>query len=141
MEELQEGAPFGTKKVQVLRASAAHDPLTESADWRLIKVNDREMIAFIKNLTTYANGRLPAATTDTDATMQQIASTLPRVTNILNIGAGSEPSGKEAFGGEDGSLTSKGPFIGVASRSRRDSIITYYGIERHDEWVFTPFFK
>ena len=136
MEELQEGAPFGTKKVQVLRASAARDPLTESGEWRLIKVNDREMIAFIRDLTTYANGRLPAATTDTDATMQQIAGTLPRVTNILNLG-----TCEEAPGGEDASLSSKGPFVGVASRSRRDSIVTYYGIERHDGWVFTPFFR
>jgi type II secretory pathway pseudopilin PulG len=136
MEELQEGAPFGTKKVQVLRASAARDPLTESGEWRLIKVNDRDLISFIRDLTKYANGRLPAATTDTDGTMQQIAGTLPRVTNILDIG-----TSEDAPGGEDASITSKGPFIGVASRSRRDSIITYYGIERHDEWVFTPFFK
>jgi len=136
MEELQEGAPFGTKKVQVLRASAARDPLTESGEWRLIKVNDREMIAFIRELTKYANGRLPAATTDTDGTMQQIAGTLPRLTNILDTGTTSE-----APGGEDASLSSKGPFIGVTSRSRRDSIIAYYGIERHDEWVFTPFYK
>jgi len=94
------------------------------------------MITFIKSLTTYANGRLPAATTDTDGTMQQIASTLPRVTNILDTG-----TREESPGGEDASLSSKGPFIGVASRSRRDSIITYYGIERHSDWVFTPFFK
>lgn len=136
MEELQEGAPFGTKKVQVLRASAARDPLTESGEWRLIKVNDRELIAFTRELTKYANGRLPAATTDTDGTMQQIAITLPRVTNILDTGTTAE-----APGGEDASLSSNGPFIGVASRSRRDSIIAYYGIERHDEWVFTPFYK
>lgn len=140
MEELQEGPPFGTKKVQVLRASAACDPLTsrdgKCGEWRLIKVNDRELIAFIRELTKYANGRLPDATTDPDPTMQQIKGTIPRVVNILDTGTATE-----APGGEDGSLTSKGPFIGVASRSRRDSIIAYYGIERHDEWVFTPFFK
>jgi type II secretory pathway pseudopilin PulG len=136
IEELQEGAPFGTKKVQVLRASAARDLLSEKGEWRLIKANDRALIDFVKNLTTYADGRLPNATTDTHPMMQQLANTLPRITNILNTG-----TSEDAPGGEDSSLTSNGPFIGVASRSRRESIIAYYGIERHDEWVFTPFFK
>ena len=38
MDELKEGAPFGTKKIQVLRASAACDPLTsregECGEWQ-----------------------------------------------------------------------------------------------------------
>jgi type II secretory pathway pseudopilin PulG len=136
IEELQEGAPFGTKKVQVLRASAAHDLLSESGEWRLVKVNDSAFVDFVRDLTKYADGHLPAATTDTNPMMQQIAGTIPRITNILDTG-----TSEGAPGGEDSSLTSNGPFIGVASRSRRESIVAYYGIERHDEWVFTPFFK
>jgi type II secretory pathway pseudopilin PulG len=137
IEELQEGAPFGTKKVQVLRASAAHDLLSESGEWRLIKVNDSAFVSFVRDLTKYADGRLPNATTDTHPMMQQIAGTLPRITNILDTGNSEDAPG----GGDNSSLTSNGPFIGVASRSRRESIVAYYGIERHDEWVFTPFFK
>jgi type II secretory pathway pseudopilin PulG len=135
MEELQEGAPFGTKKIQVLRASAARDPLTESGEWRLVKVNDRAFLNFIQELTKYANGRLPQSG-DNDPVMKQVEGTFPRLTGILDT-----EDGGGAPGGEDNTLTSKGPFIGVASRSQRESIITYYGIDRHDEWVFTPFFK
>jgi hypothetical protein len=58
------------------------------------------------------------------------------LTNILEI-----DSKEEAPGGEDDSEDSTGQFIGVASRSRRASVITYYGIERHDQWVFTPYFR
>jgi len=37
--------------------------------------------------------------------------------------------------------TDKTPFIGVASQSRSRSIITYYGIENHSKWIFTPLFR
>ncbi|MDT7604929.1 MAG: hypothetical protein QOF61_2926, partial [Acidobacteriota bacterium] len=26
-------------------------------------------------------------------------------------------------------------------RSRRKSVLTYYGIERHDRWIFTPAYR
>jgi type II secretory pathway pseudopilin PulG len=139
MEELLDGvAPDGsTKKVQVLRASAARDPLSTSGEWRLIKANDHAFVVFVKALTEYGDGKLPNATTDQALT--PLVPTLPRVTSIIT-GLDTETTEGSA-GGEDDSLTSKGPFIGVASRSNRDSIITYYGIERHDGWVFTPFYR
>jgi len=133
MEELQEGAPFGTKKIQVLRASAARDPLTESGEWRLVKVQDREFIEFMRAIALYTNGGQPQRLTK-DNRLQAIA--VPQITNVLDLG-----SEEEAPGGEDTSTMSKGPFVGVASRSRRESVITYYGIERHDKWVFTPLFR
>jgi competence protein ComGC len=133
MEELQKGAPVGTKNVQVLRASAARDPLSESGEWRLIKVNDRAMIAFIQELTTYTDGHLPAATND--PALAQVAQ-MPRVTGVLDI-----ETVEDSSDSEDDSLTSTGPFVGVASRSRRESVVTYYGIEQHSGWVFTPFFR
>jgi hypothetical protein len=66
MEELLEGvAPAGrTKKVQVLRASAARDPLSESGEWRTIKVNDPALIQFVRSLAEYGEGKLPNATND-----------------------------------------------------------------------------
>lgn len=133
MEELQEGAPFGTKKIQVLRASAARDPLSEDGEWRLIKPQDREFIEFVRALVLYTNGGQPQRLTK-DTRMQAIP--VPQVANVLDLG-----SEEEAPGGDDASATSKGPFVGVASRSRRESVIAYYGIERHDKWVFTPLFK
>jgi hypothetical protein len=36
---------------------------------------------------------------------------------------------------------SSGPFIGVATSSKSKSIINYYGIDRHDGWIFTPLFR
>jgi type II secretory pathway pseudopilin PulG len=136
MEELLEGAtPVGrTKKVMVLRASAARDPLSESGEWRTIKPNDPAFVRFVRDITEYADGRTPNPASD--PALQGIP--LPRVTALVT-GLGSEGSGGE--GGEDTSMSSNGPFIGVASRSRRDSIVTYYGIDHHDGWVFTPFYR
>jgi len=140
MDELLEGVtPQGrTKKVKVLRASAARDPLSESGEWRTVKPRDEAMLRFVRDITEYAEGRTPAPTGNPpDSALQPLAGLLPQL-NALVTGLG---SGSEEGGGEDGSLSTNGPFIGVTSRSRRDSIITYYGIERHDRWVFTPFFR
>jgi type II secretory pathway pseudopilin PulG len=137
MEDLIEGvAPPGViKKRQILRASAARDPLSSNGEWRLIKANDKEFNEFIRAVTLYSNGRLPP-TNDSNQTIKQLEGSFARITSILNLG-----SSEEAPGGEDTSMSSKGAFIGVASRSRRRSVLTYYDIERHDKWVFTPFFK
>ena len=133
MDELLEGAPVGTKKVKVLRASAARDPLSESGEWRTVKVRDEALVRFVRDITEYADGRTPTPTTDPALSGIQ----LPQLTNlVLGIGSSSNDEG-----GEDDSLSTSGPFIGVASRSRRESIITYYGIDRHDRWVFTPFYR
>jgi type II secretory pathway pseudopilin PulG len=139
MDDLLEGvAPPGrTKKIQVLRASAARDPLSTNGEWRLIKVNDQAFAGFVKALTDYAAGRLPNAVgTDAHPSMAAIANTLPRINSIVT-GLDSEGTS----GGDDEPLTSRGPFVGVASSSNRKSIVTYYGIERHNGWVFTPFYR
>jgi type II secretory pathway pseudopilin PulG len=136
MEELLEGVtpPGRTKKVIVLRASAARDPLSKSGEWRTIKPNDPAFVRFVRDITEYADGRTPNATSD--PALQGIP--LPRLTSIVT-GLGSGRDDDE--GGEDESMSSNGPFIGVASRSRRDSVVTYYGIDHHDGWVFTPFYR
>jgi type II secretory pathway pseudopilin PulG len=136
MDELLEGAPVGTKKIQVLRESAMHDPLSKSGEWKTIKVNDPALVTFIRDLTKYADGKLPNPTTDRNPQMVQLAGQLPRVMNILDVDSGGRDSD-----GEDTSSNSNGPFIGVASRSQRDSIVTYYGVDHHDGWVFTPFYR
>jgi type II secretory pathway pseudopilin PulG len=137
MEELLDGVtPIGSaKKVYVLRASAALDPLSKSGEWRTVKVNDPAFINFVKELTVYANGRLPNKTND--PALAAFAQQIPQVTGILDLGEKEET----APCGEEASTSSEGPFIGVASRNQCASIITYYGIERHDQWVFTPFFR
>ena len=137
MDELLEGvSPAGrTKKVKVLRASAARDPLSTSGEWKTIKPTDPAFVRFVRDITEYADGRTPAATND--GALTAIAGQLPQLTGLVTgIGSSSNDGG-----GEDDSISTNGPFIGVASRSRRDSIITYYGIDRHDRWVFTPFYR
>jgi type II secretory pathway pseudopilin PulG len=130
IDQLLEGNPRGAKNVQILRPEAARDPLSSNGEWRLIPPNDPALIRFQVAVTTYAGGQTPQ-TRDPLLRRYQV-----NVTNILDTG-----TTEEAPGGEESSTNSSGPFIGVASRSRRASIITYYGIERHDQWVFTPLFR
>jgi type II secretory pathway pseudopilin PulG len=133
MDELLEGIPQGTKRIQVLRPVAAHDPLSSTGEWRLIRRTDAAFLDFQRAVFAYA-GR---AVNTSDRTFLQYAGQPAQITNILDLGS----EGAQPAQSEDDSANSSGPFIGVASRSRRDSIITYYGIERHDKWIFTPYFR
>jgi hypothetical protein len=62
-----------------------------------------------------------------------------RFVNILNTG--SEGETEEADDSEIDAVTSNTPFVGVASQSRAKSVISYYGVENHSKWVFTPMFR
>jgi type II secretory pathway pseudopilin PulG len=132
IDQLLEGVPARTKKIQVLRPVAAHDPLSSSGEWKLIRRTDPAFIDFQRAVMAYA-GRQPPTR---DTAFMSVAGQLPPLTNVLDTG-----TTEAAPGGEDDSSNTTGPFIGVASRSRRDSIINYYGIPRHDKWVFTPYFR
>ena len=132
MDQLLEGIqiPGRTKKLQILRVSAAKDPLSSSGEWRLISPTAPEFATLVKNLTVYTDGLPPTPKSD----FQNIA--IPQMTNVLDT-----KSTDSAPGGEDNSESASGPFLGVASRSQRNSVLTYYGIDRHDEWIFTPMFR
>lgn len=132
MDQLLEGIPRGTKKLQILRSEAARDPLSSSGEWRLIAPTSQDFGQFVRSVTVYAGGVPPTPRRDLGA----LAGLIPQMTNILDT-----ESDNAAPGGEDTSANSSGPFLGVASRSQRNSVITYYGIERHDEWIFTPLFR
>lgn len=133
MEQLLEGLPVGAKKVQVLRPEAARDPLSSTGEWKLIRRTDPVFLEFQRAVIAYAGRQV---TTRDTAFVSAAGGQLPPLTNVLDTG-----SQEAAPGGEDDTANSTGPFIGVTSRSRRGSIITYYGIERHDRWVFTPYFR
>lgn len=129
MKELLEGVnrPGRTKKLQVLRASAARDPLTEDGEWRLIRTSttNAALCDFAAALTKL-NGGVPVQP-------NQIPG-LPQVQcSVSGLPGGASTIIDDADGGT-------GPFIGVASRSRETAVVTYYGIEQHNEWVFTPLF-
>ena len=132
MDDLLQGIPRGTKKLQILRTEAAHDPLSKSTEWKLVGPTSESVATFIKDLTVYSGGTPPQPR----GRMANLASLIPRVTNVLDTGSTS--TGR---GGDDDSDSSSGPFLGVASRSQRDSVMTYYGIDHHDGWIFTPLFR
>jgi type II secretory pathway pseudopilin PulG len=134
MDQLLEGVniPGRTKKLQILRASAAHDPLSSSGEWKLIRPNAKEFITFARDVTEYNNNVMPQTT---EPLLQQY------VQFVVNTRNTDEDEEEEAPGGEDDFESGTGPFIGVVSRSQRKSVITYYGIERHDRWIFTPLLR
>ncbi|MFL6228519.1 MAG: type II secretion system protein [Pyrinomonadaceae bacterium] len=135
MDQLLEGVepfPGAFKKMMILRREAARDPLSEKGEWKLVRPNDRTFIDFQAAVAKYNNGVLPPQFIYKSFTPPQAA-----VTGIVDLKGDTE----EAPGGEDTEPNGSGPFIGVVSRSRRKSVLAYYGIERHDRWVFTPAYR
>ena len=134
MDQLLDGIqiPGRTRKLQILRVAAAKDPLSSSGEWKLISPTSQDLGGLVKNLTIYGGGTPPTPRRDFTA----LAALIPRMMNVLD-----DKSENTAPGGEDNSAGSSGPFLGVSSRSQRNSVITYYGIDRHDEWIFTPIFR
>ena len=136
MDQLLEGIPVpgGSKNRQILRPSAARDPLTIEGEWRFILPRTEALIDFQQAVMFYAGNVLPPTRDPQIAQLQQFA--VPRVTSITNLGE-TRPSRETSSVDDDAT----GPFVGVASRSRRDSVLTYYGIERENQWIFTPLFR
>lgn len=135
IDELLEGLPQGTKKRQILRPSAAIDPLSEDGQWRLITPESNAFLNFGKRVQIYNNGVLPSSPQPTQVWDRYAV----RFVNILNTGSESEI--EEADDSEIDAVASSVPFVGVASQSRAKSVLTYYGIENHSKWVFTPMFR
>lgn len=133
IDDLLEGIPRGTKRVQILRPAAARDPLSSSGEWKLIRKEDPAFLDFQRAVIAYAGS--PVVNTS-DQNFVRVAGPIPTITNVLDTGLQDCTSGDG-----DGSPNSTGPFIGVASSSHRHSIIAYYGIECHDKWIFTPYFR
>lgn len=133
MDDLLEGLPQGTKKRQILRSSAAVDPLSEDGKWRLIEPDSQAFLNFGKRVQIYNNGLLPSSPSQI---FDRYA--LPLV-NILNTG--SEEDTEDADESEFDATTDNVPFIGVASQSKSKSVLAYYGIENHSKWIFTPLFR
>ena len=135
MDDLLEGLPQGTKKRQILRASAATDPLSEDGKWRLVKYDPKVIAAFAKRVQTYNNGLLPSSPEPT----RLFDNYTLGLANVLNTESESDTEDPDDFDTEV--FTDNTPFIGVASQSRSRSVIAYYGIENHSKWIFTPLFR
>lgn len=136
MDQLLQGIPIqgGSKNRQILRASAARDPLTIEGEWRFIRPRSDSLIDFQQSVMFYANNVLPAPRDPQIAQLQQFA--VPPIANLVNLGTAGQQRRSSSV--DD---SSSGPFVGVASRSPRESVLTFYGIEQHDQWIFTPLFR
>ena len=136
MDQLLEGLPIpgGSKTRQILRASAERDPLSLEGEWRFIHPRSEPLIDFQQAVMAYAGTVVPTPKDPQMIQLQQFA--VPAITSVLNTGTTSKSTSSSSAGDD-----SSGPFVGVASRSRRDSVLTYYGIESHDGWIFTPLFR
>jgi type II secretory pathway pseudopilin PulG len=132
IEQLLEGVSVGgTKKVQVLRASAARDPLSDSGEWRTVRPASAQLADFQRSVILFAGNVRPPTR---DAQLQAVEVVMaPPVLGTLGLTSTAPSSSLDD--------NSSGPFIGVSPASKNSSILTYYGIDRHDGWIFTPLFR
>jgi len=135
MDDLLEGLPQGTKKRMILRPSAATDPLSADGKWRLIKADASTIGPFSKRVQTYNNGVLP------DNPQPKQFFDKYAIAFRVNLDTGTEDDVGEEDEDDFDITTDNQPFIGVGSQSRAKSLIAYYGIERHSNWIFTPLFR
>jgi len=136
MDDLLDGVPIpgGSKNRQILRPSAARDPLTPEGEWRFVLPRSQSLIEFQQSLLFYTDNIVPQTRDPQMAQLQQFA--VPALVNVTNLGSASATSSTSSADDD-----ASGPFVGVASRSKRASVLTYYGIEREDQWIFTPLFR
>jgi hypothetical protein len=131
IDQLLEGVSFGTKKIQILRPSAAHNPLSDSGEWSLVRPRSSQLADFQRSVMLFA-GNVRPPTNDTQ--LKQVEQLMaPPVLPTLGISSEGLSSSSDE--------SSSGPFIGVSTSSKNNSVINYYGIDRHDGWIFTPLFR
>lgn len=136
MDQLLEGVPIqgAAKNRQILRASAAHDPLSPDGEWRLVHPRSPVLVDFQSSIMIYAGNVVPMPRDRQINQLQQFAA--PQITSVINLGTTDQPTSSDSTPDD-----SSGPFVGVATRSAAKSVLTYYGIEQHEKWIFTPLFK
>jgi type II secretory pathway pseudopilin PulG len=135
IDDLLEGLPEGTKKRQILRASAAVDPLSEDGKWQLVPIG--KMKSFARRVQSYNNGLLPSS----NNSLQQIHNRLGAILTNVEKQSDEDPTAPADETDIESFSTGNNPFIGVVSQSKSRSVIAYYGIENHSKWVFTPLFR
>lgn len=136
IDVLLEGLPQGTKKRQILRPSAAVDPLSQDGKWRLIEPSAKAFQSFGRRVQTYNNGMLPSSPNPKPIFDRYLTMALVNISDTK-----SESDLEEESEEEIEIKTEKTSFIGVASQSRSRAVIAYYGIENHSKWIFTPLFR
>ena len=131
IDQLLEGVSFGTKKIQILRPSAAYNPLSDSGEWGLVRPRSAQLADFQRSVMLFAGNVRPPTN---DPQLKQVEQLMaPPVLPSLGISSEGLSSSNDE--------NSSGPFIGVSTGSKNNSVINYYGIDRHDGWIFTPLFR
>lgn len=137
LDDLREGIPYGTKKRQIVRESALTDPLSPDGKWRLVPATPEVIAKFAKRVQAYNGGVLPASPQPSQLydqfAVQIVNQANTEVDSDMEDATAPDPDMPGAFG--------DGPFIGVASQSTKRSVVTYYGLENHSKWLFTPMFR
>lgn len=152
IDDLLEGIPQGTKKRQILRPSAAIDPLSEDGEWLLVKATPQAISSFARRVQNYNNGVLPDSSDGSGAgggppgpgpanqgqCLNRFAVQIANVANTQSEDDTAAPADETDLTEYSSGNT---PFIGVVSASKSKAVIAYYGIENHSKWVFTPLFR
>ncbi len=136
MDQLLEGVPIqgAAKNRMILRASAAIDPLSKDGEWRFVAPRAQSLVEFQQAVIVYSGNILPLPRDQQILQLQQVAA--PQVLVVTNLGTTSNTGGSSHVG-----ETTSGPFVGVAPNNSTKSVLTYYGIDSHDRWIFTPLFR
>lgn len=136
MDQLLQGIPVpgGSRTRQILRVSASRDPLTIEGEWRFVLPRTAALVDFQQAIMFYNGNSLPTSRDAQMAQLQQFA--VPQMISVINLGSVTSSTGTSSIADD-----ATGPFVGVASRSRRESVLAYYGLEQHDQWIFTPLFR
>lgn len=135
IDDLLEGIPQGTKNRQILRESAATDPLSEDGKWQLVPLN--KVKNFARRVQNYNNGLLPSS----EGLPQNIGNQVGVLITNNDTGSKEDTTAAADETDEETFTTDNTPFIGVVSQSKIRSVVTYYGIENHSKWIFTPLFR
>jgi hypothetical protein len=131
IDQLLEGLPDKTKKIQILRPSAAHDPLSRSGEWDLVRPRSASLADFQRSIMLYADNVRPTTRDPQLKDVEQLMA--PPVLPTSDLASSNLPSSNND--------STSGPFIGVTSNDKSKSVLYYYGIDRHDGWIFTPLFR
>jgi type II secretory pathway pseudopilin PulG len=131
IDQLLEGIPVGTKKLQILRASAARNPLSASGEWDLVRPRSTQLTEFQRSIMLFADN-VPPTTHDPQLKQAEQLLALTVLPTLGTPASGPSPTSAD---------NSSGPFIGVVPDSKNKSVINYYGIDQHDGWIFTPLFR
>jgi type II secretory pathway pseudopilin PulG len=131
IDQLLEGLPDKTQKIQILRPSAAHDPLSRSGEWDLVRPRSASLADFQRSIMLYADNVRPTTRDPQLKDVEQLMA--PPVLPTSDLASSNLPSSNND--------STSGPFIGVTSNDKSKSVLYYYGIDRHDGWIFTPLFR